>query len=133
MTPTGIKKLLGEVASGRLAVTDAIDRLRHLPFEDLGFARIDQHRHLRRGLPEIVFGQGKTPDQCARIVEKISGAGHTVLVTRANPEQYERIRRDHPRAEWHEVARAITLTPGRRPSPRTRAVRDPSPGKTSSW
>ena len=116
MNPSVVRKLLRDVASGRLGVPEAVDRLRGLPFEDLGFARVDQHRHLRRGLPEIVFGQGKTAEQCARIVDRIAAAGHTVLVTRANAGQFERIRDRHPRARWHEVARAITLTPGRRPS-----------------
>src|SRR5262245_45180670 len=115
MNPTDVKKLLREVASGRLGVPEAVDRLRSLPFEDLGFARVDQHRHLRRGLPEIVFGQGKTPDQCARIVDRIAAAGHAALVTRANEEQFERIRSLQPRAQWHAVARMITLVPGRRP------------------
>jgi NCAIR mutase (PurE)-related protein len=120
MTPSDLKKLLRDVASGRLGVPEAVDRLRGLPFEDLGFARVDQHRHLRRGLPEIVFGLGKTAEQCARIVDSITAAGHTVLVTRANPGQFDKIHNRHPRAEWHELARAITLTPAQRPSSKAR-------------
>jgi len=120
MNPVDVKKLLRAVASGRLDVPEAVDRLRGLPFEDLGFARVDQHRHLRRGLPEIVFGQGKTAEQCSRIVDRIAEAGHTVLVTRANPEQFEKVRLRRPEAEWHEVARAITLAIPRRPSSKSK-------------
>lgn len=122
MNPMDVKKLLRDVAAGRLAVPEAVERLRGLPFEDLGFARIDQHRHLRRGLPEIIFGQGKTSEQCARIVDRITAAGHMVLVTRANPEQYEAVRQGHPRAVWHAVARLITLTPDGAPSSKGRAA-----------
>ena len=111
MNPRRLKKLLRDVASGEIAVAQAIARLRTLPFEDLGFARLDHHRHLRRGVPEVVFGEGKTPPQCAAIVDRIARAGHPVLVTRASRVQFEAVAAKCGGARWHEVPRAITLEP----------------------
>ena len=111
MNPEELKKLLRSVASGRLAVPEAVARLRTLPFEDLGYARVDLHRHIRRGFPEIVYGQGKTPEQCAGIVSRIAKAGQPAIVTRASREQYEKIRGEHHSAEWHDAARMIVLRP----------------------
>ena len=95
MDPKDLAKLLRAVASGKTNIEDAVERLRSLPFEDLGYARIDHHRALRRGFPEIVFGQGKTAAQCEGIVETIVKAGQPVIVTRASREQFDRIAR-HP-------------------------------------
>jgi len=120
MNPESVKKLLRAVASGKLDIAAAVERLKDLPFEDLGFARVDQHRHLRRGLPEIVFGQGKASDQCAQIVDRIAAAGHAAVVTRANPEQFQAVCKLQPRAQWHAVARMITLSTSRRPVSRTK-------------
>ena len=84
-----LRRLLDDVRSGALAPDDAVARLRRLPFADLGFAKVDHHRALRQGLPEAVYGPGKTPDQCAEIVaELLSEPGDTpVLLTRADEEQ----------------------------------------------
>lgn len=109
VSPNDLTRLLRSVAAGRTAVPDALERLKGLPYEDLGFARVDHHRQLRRGFPEVVFGEGKTPDQCAAIVDRIAGAGQVVLVTRSSPAQFEAIRRSQPRAVWHESARLVTL------------------------
>jgi NCAIR mutase (PurE)-related protein len=83
-------QLLEQVARGELGVEAARDHLlealRARPFEDLGFARVDHHRSLRQGFPEVVFGQGKSPEQVAAIAERIVGAGHNLLVTRTSPE-----------------------------------------------
>ena len=84
-----LRQLLDDVRSGTLAPDDALARLRRLPFADLGFARVDHHRALRQGLPEAVYGPGKTPEQCAAIVAELlaePGQG-PVLLTRATPEQ----------------------------------------------
>ena len=109
MNPRDLQELLQSVASGKVKVPAAIERLRALPFEDLGFARVDHHRHLRRGVPEVVYGEGKTAAQCAAIVERIAKAGQPVLVTRASQEQYKAVRKKHPKAEWHEAARVICI------------------------
>ena len=79
---TALARLLHDVAAGALAPEQALARLADLPGEELGFARIDHHRPLRCGMPEVVFGQGKTPDQIVAIVQALQGRGHAVLVTR---------------------------------------------------
>jgi hypothetical protein len=78
--------LLHSVQRGACSIDEAIDRLRTLPFEDLGFARVDHHRSLRNGFPEVVFGQGKTPEQIVAIAERLAAAGDNVLVTRLAPD-----------------------------------------------
>ncbi len=109
MNPRDLQELLQGVASGKVKVPAAIERLRSLPFEDLGFARVDHHRQMRRGVPEVVYGEGKTSAQCAAIVERIVKAGQPVLVTRASAEQFKAVRKKHPKAEWHEAARVIRI------------------------
>lgn len=111
MNPNDLRSLLRRVASGRTAIPEALAELKGFPYEDLGFARVDHHRHLRRGFPEVVFGEGKTAQQCAAIVTRIAGARQPALVTRSNPEQFEAISRIHPAAVWHDAARVITVAP----------------------
>ncbi len=109
MDPASIEALLKEVAEGRTEVKDAMDRLRDLPFEDLGFAKLDHHRALRTGMPEVIFAAGKTNAQVAAIFARMAKAGGNVLATRASLEAFEAVRAVEPRAEFHELARAITL------------------------
>jgi NCAIR mutase (PurE)-related protein len=104
-----IEALLKDVHEGRTAVADALERLRDLPFEDLGFAKLDHHRALRTGMPEVIFAAGKTPAQVAQIFARMAAAGGNVLATRANREACEAVLAVEPRAEYHEAARAITL------------------------
>jgi len=104
-----IKKLFEQVRAGRLSPDDAVDRLRHLPFEDLGFAKVDHHRRLRVGMPEVIFGQGKTPAQVAGIFARLAKHGGNVLTTRANEKQFAAVKKKIARAMYHEKARAITL------------------------
>jgi NCAIR mutase (PurE)-related protein len=87
MTPDDVKRLLEGLAQGETTVEAALKRLSVLPFEDLGFARIDHHRHLRTGAPEVVYGPGKTPEQIAPIVDAMYRAGQTAMVTRLEPEK----------------------------------------------
>ncbi len=102
-------KLLEDVAAGRVSVEAALETLRRLPFEDLPFARLDHHRHLRCGLPEVVFGEGKTPGQLATIFASLAETGENVLATRVSPEAAERVRRDLPQAEYDATARTLVL------------------------
>jgi len=112
-----IESLLNEVREGRTEVSEALDRLRGLPFEDLGFAKLDHHRALRTGMPEVIFSAGKTPAQVAEIFTHMAQAGGNVLATRASQEVYDAVQsaqsaqsqKDGPRAEFHPTARAITL------------------------
>jgi NCAIR mutase (PurE)-related protein len=111
MNRAQIEELLNEVREGRTAVNDALDRLRDLPFEDIGFAKLDHHRALRTGMPEVIFAMGKTAAQVAAIFARMASAGGNVLATRASNEMFEAVRAVEARAEFHETARAITLTP----------------------
>jgi hypothetical protein len=110
MTPESLKKLFQQVKRGALSPDEAVQQLKHLPFEDIGFANIDHHRSLRVGMPEVIFGPGKTPSNLAAIFAKLSERGHNVLATRATAEQFRAVRRKLRKAEFHEAARAITLT-----------------------
>lgn len=104
-----IEALLNDVSEGRTSVPDALERLRHLPFEDMGFAKLDHHRALRTGMPETIFAQGKTTEQVAAIFARMAKAGGNVLATRASQAVYEAVLTVEPRAEYHSTARAITL------------------------
>jgi len=105
-----IETLLKEVHEGRTAVPDALERLRNLPFEDMGFAKLDHHRALRTGMPETIFAEGKTTEQVAAIFARMAKAGGNVLATRASRMVYDAVVAAEPRAEYHAMARAITLT-----------------------
>jgi len=106
--PRDVLGLLEDVRAGRLAPGEAAHRLATLPFEDLGFARLDHHRALRKGFPEVVFGGGKTPDQIATLVERITSRGQNALVTRASREAAAAVVARVPSAAYHETARALT-------------------------
>jgi NCAIR mutase (PurE)-related protein len=109
MTPQAIEALLQDVRDGRTEVDEALERLRYLPFEDLGFAKLDHHRALRTGMPEVIFSQGKTEAQVATIFARMAQAGGNVLATRATRAIYDAVANVEPRAEFQETARAITL------------------------
>jgi NCAIR mutase (PurE)-related protein len=94
---------------------EAQSRLATLPYEDLGFAKVDHHRALRRGFPEAVFGAGKTAEQIVGIVERIASRGQRVLVTRTTAEVHRQVLSVRPDARWHEAARCITLESGPAP------------------
>jgi NCAIR mutase (PurE)-related protein len=98
MDELALQRLLDEVRSGECSPDDAVLRLRRLPFADLGFAKVDHHRHLRQGLPEAVYGQGKSADQCSAIVGELldGGDGVPVILSRADDGQAERVLVDHP-------------------------------------
>ncbi len=114
MTREAIAKLLTEVRRGRLGVDEALERLRDMPYEDLGFARIDHHRSLRQGMPEVIFGRGKTPEQIESLVRRMLGHGHNVLVTRADAAVFERVRKLDKRARFHPLSGAISVRTERR-------------------
>src|SRR5215470_19688842 len=96
MNSQEILKILQALEAGRLATPDAMERLKHLPFEDLGFAKVDHHRSLRQGFAEVVFAKGKTPEQVAGIVRAMlakKGTRHNVLVTRADAKVFAAVKR----------------------------------------
>src|SRR5512145_3108837 len=109
MDPRSLKQLLEEVKRGVVSPDDAVARLATLPYEDLGFAKLDHHRTLRRGFPETVFGSGKTPEQIVAIVERIRARGERVLVTRTTPDVHARVEAAGIKARFHEAARCLTV------------------------
>jgi pyridinium-3,5-biscarboxylic acid mononucleotide synthase len=122
MTRLELRNLLQDVQAGRLTLEAAHDRLlqflRQAPFEDLAFARLDRHRSLRQGFPEVIFGPGKTPQQIAGIAQRIVAAGESLLVTRTDRAAFDAVSAVIPDANFHDLARTITrsagdITPGR--------------------
>ena len=117
MNSQALRKLFDQVRKKRLSPDEAVERLRHLPFEDLGFAKIDHHRALRQGMPEVIFAQGKTPRQVADIFTRLAAHGGNVLATRATEEQFAAVAaavdlaeyRPKYRPEYRAMARAIVL------------------------
>src|SRR5215471_4901380 len=104
-----IRNLFEQVRQGGLTPDDAVDRLRHLPFEDLGFAKVDHHRALRNGMPEVILGEGKTAAQVAGIFARLARHGGNVLATRANDRQFAAVKKKVRGVEYRELARAIVL------------------------
>ena len=117
MEATQLKALLDQVAAGAASPEQALERLRNLPFEDLGFARVDHHRALRRGYPETIFCEGKTPDQTVAIAGRLAAAGSLVLATRAEPATARALAERFPAAEHDEEARTVVIRPEDAPSP----------------
>lgn len=113
MTPAELRTILEQVRDGRTDPADAETRLlgalRDQPFADLGFAKLDNHRSIRQGFPEVILGIGKTAAQIATIAEQITGRGHPLLVTRTDEAAWTAVKARVPAAEYHELARAITV------------------------
>lgn len=116
MTEESIRRVLDEVAAGRMSGALALKRLRYLPFEDLGFAKLDQHRSLRRGIPEVVFGEGKSAAQIAAIGARLVAAGTNLIVTRLAAGKVPTLRRRLAKFSYDKIARlgAVVL---KRPAP----------------
>src|SRR5450432_136517 len=104
-----LRALFEQVRAGAVDIDAAMTRMRHMPFEDLGFAKVDHHRALRHGMPEVVFGQGKTPDQVSAIASSLLAKAPNVLITRASIPCAERILREHPDAEHFPASGAVRV------------------------
>lgn len=109
MTEDQIKQLLEDYRNGEISPDDALERLRSLPFEDLGFANVDHHRVLRQGFPEVVFGAGKTDDEIVEIVAAIDAADHNILITRSAKPAFDRVSELIPSARFHPRSGAISV------------------------
>ncbi|MBM3499185.1 MAG: nickel pincer cofactor biosynthesis protein LarB [Armatimonadetes bacterium] len=109
MEREALEQLLEGVRLGEMTVAEALERLRELPFEDLGYAKVDHHRALRQGFPEVIFCQGKAPEHVVAIVRSIRARSSLVLATRASRELYEAVHADAPEAVYHEPARIIQV------------------------
>lgn len=105
-----LEQLLAEVQAGRLSVPAAVERLRTLPFEDLGFARVDHHRQLRQGFPEVVFAAGKSLEQIRAILHALTSRSPHILVTRLSPDQAAVLGADFPQANYHPDAQVMTIS-----------------------
>ena len=120
MNSEHVRAILSDLEGGALdldgAETRILDLLRRAPFEDIGFARVDHHRSVRQGCPEIVFGSGKTPAQTAAIAERIVANGDTLIVTRTGLDAFDAVRELVPDARFHSTARMITRTTGKHPT-----------------
>ena len=119
MTPAQVGALLAEVAAGHITPESALRRLRHLPFEELPFARIDHHRHLRQGQPEVVFCAGKTVAQVVAICERLAEHSGSFLGTRATDAMASALSERFPCLEWNTLARTVHLPLDPPPHPQT--------------
>ena len=109
MNTESIRKLFEQVRAGKLEPDEAVERIRHLPFEDLGFAKVDHHRALRVGAPEVILAQGKTAAQVSTIFKTLAQHGRNVLATRASKQQFAAVRKVVRGVIFEEAAQAITL------------------------
>lgn len=118
MNVEDIRGLVEGLQKGRVSCDEAVERLKKLPFEDLGFAKIDHHRALRQGYPEVIFARGKAPKQVAEIVRGMLRAksSHNILITRADTKVYALVRRAARAAEFHELSGAITIRRTKEPT-----------------
>jgi NCAIR mutase (PurE)-related protein len=115
MNRSDLTKLLQSVRAGKLGVEPALDRLRHLPFEDVVYAHIDHHRHLRHGMPEVIYCEGKTLEQVTGIIERMLAAKSDVLATRADERIYKAVKKLDRRARYHKASRAIVIQNKKKP------------------
>jgi pyridinium-3,5-biscarboxylic acid mononucleotide synthase len=112
MKPASLLAILAEVERGALTPEAAAERLKALPFEDIGHARVDHHRSLRSGLPEVIYAAGKTPEQTLAIFRSLAASGVDVLATRADAETADAVLAEHPGAVYNETARTVALRQG---------------------
>ncbi|HID95290.1 MAG TPA: nickel pincer cofactor biosynthesis protein LarB [Candidatus Latescibacteria bacterium] len=115
-----IRELLADIRDGKVEIDDALRTLRSLPYEDLGFAKIDTHRDLRKGFPEVILCKGKTIEQITEIVSRISSENDFIMATKASRDVYEAIKRVREDAVYHETARIVLI--GRRKRKRAKGV-----------
>jgi len=104
-----LRGLLEGVRSGNIEIGAALDRMRHLPFEDLGYAKLDHHRALRHGITEVIFGKGKTPDQVAGIAARLLEKSRNLLITRANESIASGLKANYPEAEYFPLSGAVRI------------------------
>lgn len=109
MTERSLRKILAGIKDGSLSIDKGVEKLRNLPFEDVGFARIDHHRTIRQGFPEVIFGRGKTVQQILAIVEKMLVHPQNILITRTGPEVFRRVKRLDRRTRFYPGSGTIVI------------------------
>ena len=112
MESNDLRTILKSLQNGDVTVDDVLERLRHLPYEDIGCASIDHHRELRQGFPEVVFGESKSAEQIVQIVSALTARGNNILVTRLSDEKALQVSRSFPDAVYHAEARCLTMERG---------------------
>ena len=112
-----LRELLAALKSGKSSIEETEAKLRYLPFEDLGHTKVDHHRSLRRGFPEVIYGPGKTPSQVSEIAGALAAKGQTVLITKTTKESYETVQSAYPDALWNATARMIVISIAPPPTP----------------
>ena len=105
-----IRKLMKGVAKGKLSIDGAVKKMKFLPYEDIGFAKIDHHRALRKGFPEVVFCQNKTTEQVVAIVKKLAAINSNVLATRATEEMFNEVKKHVKNAQYNKISRTIIIS-----------------------
>jgi NCAIR mutase (PurE)-related protein len=103
-----LEELLKDVKSGKVPIDSALTRLKSLPFEDLGFTRIDHHRSLRKGYPEVIWGEGKTSKEILTIVKQLKAKGQNILITRLDEKKAREIKKIFPRSRYYPKSRVLT-------------------------
>jgi hypothetical protein len=106
-----LKKLLEDLTRGEISIDKALQKLKHLPFEDIGLACIDHHRGLRRGLSEVIFGEGKEAEDIIAIMDRMIKQDENILVTRLSFDKAEKVQKRYPEGLYHQRARVLTLIP----------------------
>lgn len=114
MMEAAIRALLTDVRKGKKSIDDAVQHLRRMPFEDLDFAKIDHHRGLRQGMPEVIFASGKRPEQIVAVVKRMLPVSPNILITRGNAKLAARLKRLNRAAAFHNLSGAITIHRDRR-------------------
>ncbi|MBV5277600.1 MAG: nickel pincer cofactor biosynthesis protein LarB [Campylobacteraceae bacterium] len=104
-----LQKLLEGIQNNTIEIAHAMEQIKSLPFEDLGFAKIDHHRSIRTGYPEVIYGEGKTPEQITQIVARMLEKGSNILVTRADLKVYEAVKSIYKEARYNAMGRTITI------------------------
>jgi len=122
MTPEKIRNILNDIKNGNLSVDDAMTTIKELPYEDLDFAKVDHHREIRTGSPEVIFCQGKTPDQVVQITRAMIHHGDNVLATRANDEVLNILKTEFPEGIVHKLARIFIVKQRELVAPVTKIV-----------
>ncbi len=109
MDERALKKFLGQLKSGKIKISEAVEKLKRLPFDDIGFAKIDLHRGLRKGFPEVIYCEGKTNEEVIEIIGRILSRESNLLATRASEKLFKEIRKKYPKAIYNRRGRTITI------------------------
>src|SRR3990167_8880484 len=109
MNETEIKAMMHDLKKGKIEIDEAVRKLKFLPFEDLGFVKIDHHRALRKGFPEVIFCQNKTVKQVVEIAKRLARNNSVILATRATEEMFKEVKKHIKNSEYNKISRTIII------------------------